>query len=133
MRGVRDLSGTKPKTEPTELGMLLAELRQMRGLSQNALGELSGLTGSYINMLESGKRGHMVSRSTVLALAKGLGSMPSELDRLLVAAGMPLEKRSDRPGFEEIVARDPRLTPQQRKMLIDLYEMWTARPGTTRG
>ena len=67
-------------------GDLLYCLREARGLSQNALGHAAGVNASYINRLESGKRG-APSRAVTLALARVLDATPMERDRLLLKAG----------------------------------------------
>ncbi|NTW28903.1 MAG: helix-turn-helix transcriptional regulator [Coriobacteriia bacterium] len=55
----------------TEFGKRLRELRLERGLSQEQLGELSGLDRTYISSAEAGRRN--VSLKTICKLAEALG------------------------------------------------------------
>ncbi|HFC8546471.1 TPA: helix-turn-helix domain-containing protein [Neisseria lactamica] len=50
-------------------GMHLAKLRQDRGLSQEALAELSGLHRTYISSLERGKRNPTLTTLNSLKMA----------------------------------------------------------------
>jgi SOS-response transcriptional repressor LexA len=58
-------------------GERLKEVREQKGLSQNRLAELSGVSREYINQVESGKRRGRPSMETVVSLAGVLGVEPA--------------------------------------------------------
>jgi transcriptional regulator with XRE-family HTH domain len=115
-------AGREAGTRPTQLGKVVKAYRESMGMTQTRLGELAGVNGSYISMLEGGQRGSRPERDTVLKLAEALGAPPYEF---LDAAGRlePTDTRSDRvmPSFAEVVNADPSLRPDQRNALISIY------------
>lgn len=98
-------------------------------MTQLRLGELAGVNGSYISMIEGGQRGGSPQRETVLRLAEALGAPPFEL---LEAAGRlePTDVRSERvmPTFAEVVNADPTLRPDQRAALVAVYQAFRGGP-----
>jgi transcriptional regulator with XRE-family HTH domain len=64
-------------TPGAELGREIRRRRTARGMTLETLAERAGLTMNFIGSIEIGNRDP--SLSSVLALAKGLGIMPSEL------------------------------------------------------
>lgn len=113
----------REQAKPTRLGKTVKAYRESMGMTQIRLGELAGLNGSYISMLEGGKRGGRPERDTVIKLAEALGAPPFEL---LEAAGRlePTDIRSERvmPTFAEVVNADPTLRPDQRAALVAIYQ-----------
>ena len=71
-----------PTAEP--FGVLLRRLRETRGLTQEELAELAGLTVHGISALERGVRKRPYPH-TVRSLADALGSSPAERAALLAA------------------------------------------------
>lgn len=61
-------------------GVALRKLRLQQGLSQEALGELAGLSGNYVGDAERGERN--VSLRIVWGLADALGLSAGEILRL---------------------------------------------------
>lgn len=57
----------------------LAKLRRRRGLSQDALAELTGLNRSYLSLVENARRN--VSLDNICKIAAALGVPPHELLR----------------------------------------------------
>jgi transcriptional regulator with XRE-family HTH domain len=77
---------TGPETSSSDsFGVMLRSLRERAGLSQSALARLAGLDPSFINRLESGRRG--VERPIADALVVALSLPAREADRLLAAGG----------------------------------------------
>lgn len=70
----------------TEFGKKLKVLRRENRLTQAQLGEKVGISGSYITMIEKGKR-RSIKREKVEALAKALGLDDEEKDEFLILAG----------------------------------------------
>ena len=82
-------------------GVMLRTLRERAGLSQSALARLAGLDPSFINRLESGRRG--AERPIADALVVALNLPAREADRLLAAGGfLP-------PSLEKVGLDDPTL------------------------
>lgn len=65
-------------------GKVLRELRMRKGLDVKGLAAASGVSDETISGIESGKRAK-VWDTTLIALAKGLGMDPLELERQLKA------------------------------------------------
>jgi len=72
--------GVKPLPEPGALGLNVKRLREAKGLSQNALAKVSGVSQAFISDVERGHR--QAAMSTILAaLARALGVTVDELLR----------------------------------------------------
>ncbi len=74
----------------TTFAQALAEAREAKGLSQNALARALGMDASHLNRIERGLR-NPPSREKVLAIAEVLELTPEEQTRLLVSAGFAPE------------------------------------------
>jgi transcriptional regulator with XRE-family HTH domain len=68
-----------PPSAPSvaSLGLAVRQLREECGLSQERLGQLTGLHRNYVGGVERGERNP--SFTSLLSLAGGLGVRPSEL------------------------------------------------------
>jgi transcriptional regulator with XRE-family HTH domain len=64
----------------------LKEAREDRKYSQGQLAKAAGITRSYYNRMELGKRGENVSMKTVYGLATALDIAPHEVLRLIEVA-----------------------------------------------
>jgi transcriptional regulator with XRE-family HTH domain len=110
-------------------GTTLTRLREEAGLTQEGLAERSGFSRGYIAQLESGYRGERVKRQTVHRLAEALGV---EISQLLTAAQLRLHasdiEPADRLTFEDFVMSEPTLTPEQRRMMLVIYQGFVADP-----
>ncbi|MBX5492735.1 MAG: helix-turn-helix domain-containing protein [Chloroflexi bacterium] len=69
-----------------EVGQLLRQFREQRGLSQNALARRMGVNPAYVNRLEHGGRGAS-NRALIERAAVALELSAAERDALLSAAG----------------------------------------------
>lgn len=100
----------------SSFGASLRQYRLRRGWSQNAFAQLAHRTSSYINRLESGKRG-APTRATTLALAQALELASDDVDQLLGSAGyLPLSLQLLDPADTTVRAvvrllTDERLSP----------------------
>lgn len=123
-----DLVSEGAKT-PTDFGKLVKRYRESRGISQAQLEALTGRAGTgYISQIESGARGHRISRDKVLAIAQALRADPVEF---LQAAGRlePGDTLSPepRPSFRAFVETEPTLRSDQKAVLLALYDSWFGR------
>lgn len=66
------------KVNPMRFGDYIAMLRMGKGLSQERLGKLAGVSGATISMLESGNRTDL-KLSSFTGIARALGVDPVEL------------------------------------------------------
>jgi transcriptional regulator with XRE-family HTH domain len=71
--------GRKPKERRNRYGAWLHHLRKQKGLSQDALSELTGVPQSTLAHWE--KTGKLAGRETIIKLAKALGVSIEELFR----------------------------------------------------
>lgn len=85
---------------------VLAEAREAKGISQNALARSLGMDASHLNRIERGLR-NPPSREKVLAISEVLELAPEEQTRLLVAAGYAPE---DVRGLASIRANTSRVS-----------------------
>lgn len=78
------------------VGAYLKEIRQKCGLSLREAGELSGLSYSYISMLEKGKKGDIVITVSPQILEKLAEAYNHSYADLLMQAGYYYESQSER-------------------------------------
>src|SRR5579872_2445926 len=82
------------------VGKRVRQLREQKGLSQEALAAICNLHRTYIGLIERGERN--LSVSTVEVVAQGLGVPASELfiglETPLTAAAIPARKRATATG-----------------------------------
>src|SRR4051794_21244785 len=74
-----------------QVGRKIRELREKKGLSQEALAGICSLHRTYVGLIERGERN--LSLSTIAVIAEGLEVAPSEL-----FAGIEPETKRARPG-----------------------------------
>ncbi len=108
-----------------DLGAYLREQRQNAQLSVRQLSKVAGISNPYLSQIERGLR--RPSADILQALAKGL---EISAESLYVQAGFlegPVDQAAGGEDVDGVDARaalrsDPRLTPRQRQLLIDLYD-----------
>jgi transcriptional regulator with XRE-family HTH domain len=101
------------------LGHRIKELRGQQGLTQGQVAEYSGLTRSYISLLEIGQISHP-SAEKLIRLARALHVNP---ETLFLAAGYVAEEQApDLPDFYTYVSRKFSDNPRMQRALIGTYE-----------
>ncbi|QKE82717.1 helix-turn-helix transcriptional regulator [Arthrobacter sp. NEB 688] len=112
------------------LGEYLREQRRSARLSLRQLSELAGVSNPYLSQIERGLK--RPSAEILQQLAKGL---EVSAESLYVRAGILDAEHAaspdDAPDVRRALAEDPRLTPRQKKTLLDIYESYVeddARP-----
>src|SRR5262245_8987158 len=111
-------------------GQRLRHYRQLSGLSQDALGKRAHVSGSYIAMLEVGKRQNP-KREIVTSLATALELTKKHTDDLLLTARhIPRGARDDRRAFlkstllpYKYTARDKIIAKRLVQMFAQLVEI----------
>lgn len=110
----------QPVAHP-EFGVLLARLREARGLAQNHLARSAELDPSSVSRIEKGERG--VSREVVERLGDALDATPEERVRLLQASGFLPAVVASLLGDADLARlaalfRLPDLEPRHRDLLL---------------
>lgn len=112
-----------------ELGDYLREQRELAQLSVRQLSADAGISNPYLSQIERGLR--KPSAEILQALASGLRI---SAESLYIRAGLlePREGPTPTPQPEPVsqvpdaIRADPRLTDQQRQLMLDLYESYVA-------
>ena len=114
------------------MGQLLRKFRQDAGISQATLAARSGVSPGYIGLLETGDRSGKLNMDMVKRLAQALGGTIDITEQLLRDAGHLRPNQSMFPSGvaspPDSIEADPRLTDQQKDMLLRLYYSYV--PGT---
>lgn len=105
-----------------DLGAYLREQRQNAQLSVRQLSKAAGISNPYLSQIERGLR--RPSAEILQALAKGL---EISAESLYVQAGLLDVPDEEATGEHDVdvraaLAGDPRLTPRQRRLIVDLYD-----------
>lgn len=107
----------------SSLGEYLREQRQAAKLSLRQLSELAGVSNPYLSQIERGLK--RPSAEILQQLAKGL---EVSAESLYVRAGIldaaAAAPSGPAPDVRRAVADDPRLTPRQKKTLLDIYDSY---------
>jgi len=100
-----------------ELGEFIRQQREVANVSVRRLAELAGVSNPYLSQIERGLR--RPSAEILQQLAKAL---KISAETLYVRAGLLSEDDADAPSVREAIGRDPKLTPEQKKTLLNVYE-----------
>jgi len=103
-----------------ELGRFIRDQRASARLSLRKLSTLAGISNPYLSQIERGLR--RPSAEILQAIAKALRI---SAETLYVKAGI-LEERTDAIDIASTIRLDATLTPQQKKILLDLYQSFHA-------
>jgi len=92
-----------------EIGKIIAELRESRGLSMRKLAEKSGISQSFISKIEAGEKQPTID--SLLKISTGLGiSLIELLGGNRIAESLP-------PDLQDLLTSARNLTPVQLKSL----------------
>jgi transcriptional regulator with XRE-family HTH domain len=104
-----------------ELGEFIRQQREIANVSVRRLAELAGVSNPYLSQIERGLR--RPSAEILQQLAKAL---KISAETLYVRAGLLTDEVAEAPNVREAIGRDPKLTPEQKKTLINVYESFTS-------
>jgi transcriptional regulator with XRE-family HTH domain len=103
----------------TALGDFIRAQRQLARLSLREMAAMTSVSNAYLSQVERGL--HQPSLKVLHAIADALRlsteQLLSQAGWQSAAAPAPVEP----DGTEEAIARDPRLTPEQRTALLSVY------------
>src|SRR5438477_10799025 len=103
-----------------DLGNFIRDQRRNARLSLRKLSNMAGVSNPYLSQIERGMR--RPSAEILQAIAKALRI---SAETLYVKAGI-LEERTDTVDIASTIRRDTSLSPQQKKILMDLYQSFNA-------
>ncbi|WP_018158062.1 helix-turn-helix domain-containing protein [Demetria terragena] len=111
------MSSRLPVPELPDLGAYLREQRQSAQLSLRQLADRTGISNPYLSQIERGLK--KPSAEILQSLAKGL---QISAEQLYVHAGfLDADTQPVTPDVRVAINADSRLTPKQRKVLLDVY------------
>ena len=103
-----------------DLGEFIRQQREIANVSVRRLAELAGVSNPYLSQIERGLR--RPSAEILQQLAKAL---KISAETLYVRAGLLSDEVAEAPNVREAIGRDPKLTAEQKKTLLNVYESFT--------
>ena len=103
------------------LGDYLKEQRVAAALSLRELAEQSGVSNPYLSMVERGVRNP--SAQVLQQIAKAL---QISAEQLYIRAGLLSVEDETTGSVEHAVLHDPRLSEEQKSVLLDLYSSFVS-------
>lgn len=98
-----------------DVGAFIREQRERSRISLRKLADAAGISNPYLSQIERGLR--KPSAEILKGIAK---SLSISAETLYAQAGL-LEGNDAPPSVVEAVEHDPRLDPNQKQLLLDLY------------
>jgi transcriptional regulator with XRE-family HTH domain len=110
-------------SEPTafSLGEIIRRQRELSRLSMRKFAQMAGISNPYLSQIERGLR--EPSERVVDSIAR---SLQTTADALYEEAGLVAEDDGALEAVPLAIAADPALTPRQRKLLLEVYEVFVA-------
>ena len=102
-----------------ELGEFIKSQREVASMSVRRLADLAGVSNPYLSQIERGLR--RPSAEVLQALAKAL---QISAETLYVRAGLLTDEDAAAPSVREAIGRDPLLTPEQKQVLLVVYDSY---------
>lgn len=100
-----------------DLGEFIRSQREVASLSLRRLADLAGVSNPYLSQIERGLR--RPSAETLQQLARAL---KISVETLYVRAGLLTDEDAAAPNVREAVGADPKLTPDQKQALLNVYD-----------
>jgi transcriptional regulator with XRE-family HTH domain len=105
-----------------ELGEFIKSQREVASMSVRRLADLAGVSNPYLSQIERGLR--RPSAEVLQALAKAL---QISAESLYVRAGLLTDEDTAAPSVREAIGRDPLLTPEQKQVLLGVYDSYVGK------
>ena len=100
-----------------DVGEFIRSQREVARMSVRHLAELAGVSNPYLSQIERGLR--KPSADILQQIAKALDI---SAESLYVRAGLLADEPVGEHGVRAAIERDPRLTAEQRRALLEVYE-----------
>ena len=100
-----------------DVGAFIKGQREVASMSVRRLAELAGVSNPYLSQIERGLR--RPSAEILQQIAKAL---QISAESLYVRAGLMSDESSPDHQVRDAISRDPKLTPDQRRALLHVYE-----------
>lgn len=104
-----------------DVGDFIKSQRETARMSVRRLAELAGVSNPYLSQIERGLRNP--SADILQQIAKAL---QISAETLYVRAGFLSDEPGEGHGVRDAIARDAKLTAEQRRALINVYETFVA-------
>lgn len=104
-----------------DVGEFIKAQRETARMSVRRLAELAGVSNPYLSQIERGLR--KPSADILQQIAKAL---QISAETLYVRAGLLSDEGTGADEVRHAIARDPALTPEQRRALVNVYESFLA-------
>jgi transcriptional regulator with XRE-family HTH domain len=101
-------------TDPSGVGRFIRIQRELAHLSLRQLAETAKVSNAYLSQVERG-----VYRPSAQVLKGIADALHLSVETLYARAGLLDEE--ERPGVEDAIRLDERLTPEQKETLIRVY------------
>ncbi len=100
-----------------DVGQFIKDQREVARMSVRRLAEVAGVSNPYLSQIERGLR--KPSAEILQQIAKAL---QISAETLYVRAGILSDEPIHTTGVRDAIARDPKLTADQRRALLQVYE-----------
>lgn len=100
-----------------DVGEFIRGQREVASMSVRRLAELAGVSNPYLSQIERGLR--KPSADILQQIAKAL---QISAETLYVRAGFLAEEPATDNEVRDAISRDPRLSPEQQRALLNVYE-----------
>jgi transcriptional regulator with XRE-family HTH domain len=126
-----DVADDRWNKQLTALGGFIRMQRRLADMSLRELASLTSVSNAYLSQIERGL--HQPSLRVLHSIAQALSIAPEDLLRRAnfmaprdtpseaAAGGEPKTPGASPPDTEAVILSDPRLTPQQREALLNVY------------
>jgi transcriptional regulator with XRE-family HTH domain len=108
----------------TELGEFIKAQREMGKISMRRLADQAGVSNPYLSQIERGLRKPSAEILSQLAAALQISA-----ESLYERAGLIDPEGTPRGGVRDAISNDPKLSPEQRQALLNVYESFVAAHG----
>jgi len=114
------MNGADGDKRVVDLGAFIRGQRETARMSVRRLAELAEVSNPYLSQIERGMR--RPSAEILQQIAKAL---QISAETLYVRAGLLSDDASPATGTRDAIINDPKLSPEQRQALLNVYDSFT--------
>lgn len=104
-----------------DLGAFIRSQREVANMSVRRLAELAKVSNPYLSQIERGLR-----RPSAEILQQLASALKISVEGLYVRAGLLQDEDPEPPSVRDAIGRDPKLTPEQKQALLNVYDSFVA-------